>query len=253
MGIAMAVGVVAFVLLAATIQRIAGLGFGMILAPFLVVLIGAHEGVMLVNFLSIIAPVLVLPRIWDDIEWRKVLWLGIPAVLVMPAAAWVSVVSPAGPLYVVVAALVLFGLITSMLLSRISSAVDGDGRTAQILTGLGSGVGTVLGGVGGPAMTIYAVVSRWPVMRMVATLQPLWILISAFSFGIKWAFDDGQMPDMPWWAWAGCVVSIVLGIWVGEWIQRRVDDATVRKFVIALAILGSLLALGTGIRLLVGT
>ncbi|WP_237089902.1 TSUP family transporter [Nesterenkonia sp. PF2B19] len=104
MGIAMAVGVVAFVLLAATIQRIAGLGFGMILAPFLVVLIGAHEGVMLVNFLSIIAPVLVLPRIWDDIEWRKVLWLGIPAVLVMPAAAWVSVVSPAGPLYVVVAA-----------------------------------------------------------------------------------------------------------------------------------------------------
>ena len=105
----MAIAVVAFVLLAATIQRVAGLGFGMILAPFMVVLIGAHEGIMLVNFLSIIAPALVLPRIWNHIEWRKVLWLGIPAILIMPLSAWVSVMSEAGPLYVVVAGLVLFG------------------------------------------------------------------------------------------------------------------------------------------------
>lgn len=246
----MAIAVVAFVLLAATIQRVAGLGFGMILAPFMVVLIGAHEGIMLVNFLSIIAPALVLPRIWNHIEWRKVLWLGIPAILIMPLSAWVSVMSEAGPLYVVVAGLVLLGLLASVLLSRVDVAVDGASRTVQIITGLGSGAGTVLGGVGGPAVTIYAVLSRWPVVKMVATLQPMWIVMSACSFGTKWAFDDGQMPGMPWWAWAGSVVAIILGIYFGEWVQRRVDESTVRVLVVILAVLGSLLALGTGLRLL---
>ncbi|MCH8560647.1 sulfite exporter TauE/SafE family protein [Nesterenkonia sp. LB17] len=242
--------VVGLVLLAAVIQRLVGLGFGMVMAPFLVVLIGAHEGVMLVNFLSIFAPMLVLPRIWSDIEWRKVLWLGLPALAVMPAAAWISVNSSAGPLYVVVAALVIIGLITSMLLSRIT--FQADGATTRVIAGIGSGAGTVIAGVGGPAMTIYAVLSRWPIMSMIATLQPIWILLSLGSFGIKWSFDDGALPGLPWWAWAGSVVAIVLGIVIGEWLQRRIDEALVRRLVLILAFIGSIMALITGLRLMFG-
>lgn len=44
----------------------------------------------------------------------------------------------------------------------------------QIGAGVAIGLGPVLGGVGGPAATVYAVLSRWPALSMVATLQPLW-------------------------------------------------------------------------------
>ncbi|WP_010523863.1 TSUP family transporter [Nesterenkonia sp. F] len=250
MDIALTAGIVGFVLLAATVQRIAGMGFGMIMAPFMVVLLGAHEGVMLVNFISILAPVLVLPRVWRSIRWDKVLWISVPAVLAMAPSAWVSVNSPAGPLYVLVAALVLLGLASSVVLSRVATRVDGEGRAAQAVTGVGSGVGTVLGGVGGPAVTIYAVLSRWQVREMVATLQPVWILLSLCSFLIKLSLDDGQLPDMPLWGWGGAAVAIVAGILAGERIQRRVREQSVRRFVVLLASLGSVLALVTGVQLM---
>src|SRR5699024_10112726 len=91
--------------------------------------------------------------------------LSLPAVAVMPAAAWVSSISPPGPLYIVVALLVLASLVISVALVRVHTTVDG--RAAQVITGIGSGLGTVLGGVGGPAVTVYAVLSRWPVLPMV--------------------------------------------------------------------------------------
>lgn len=249
---AVGIGVIVLVLVCAMIQRVVGLGLGMIMAPFAVIMLGAHEGVMLVNFLGGVTPMMMLPRIWRDIEWRKVAWIGLAAVVIMPAAAWVSVISPAGPLYVVVAVLVLISVIVSMVLNRISAVVDGDSRTAQVITGIGAGAGTVLGGVGGPAVTVYAVLSRWPILKMVATLQPLWNLISSVSFFSKWAMDDGQMPDLGWWVWAASMVAIVAGLAVGEAIQHRVSEQAMRRFVIGLALLGSVLALITGVRQMIG-
>ncbi len=252
MGTAVGIGIVLLVLVCAMIQRVVGLGLGMIMAPFAVIMIGAHEGVMLVNFLGGATPLLMLPRIWRDIEWRKVAWIGLAAVAIMPAAAWVSVISPSGPLYVVVAVLVLISVIVSVVLNRIQAVVGDDSRTAQVLTGIGAGAGTVLGGVGGPAVTVYAVLSRWSILKMVATLQPLWILISFVSFFSKWAMDDGQMPDLAWWVWAACLVAIGAGLALGESVQHRVSEDAMRRFVIGLALLGSLLALFTGVRQMLG-
>jgi hypothetical protein len=250
MSIPLALSLLALVLIAAVIQRIAGLGLGMLFAPYATVLIGAHEGIMLANFLGALMPALVLPRIWADIEWRTLWWIALPAVAVMPGAAWLSSVSPPGPLYVVVALLVLASLLISVALVRVDTTVDGP--AAQVVTGIGSGLGTVLGGVGGPAVTVYAVLSRWRVTPMVATLQPLWIIISSVSFTAKLAWDDGQLPAMPWWIWAAMVAIVIASIFLGEAVQKRLREITVQRLVMVLGFLGALLALGTGIRLLVG-
>lgn len=245
----MALSLIGLVLVAAVIQRVAGLGLGMIFAPYAVVLIGAHEGIMLANFLGTLMPVLLLPRIWSQIEWHKVWWLSLPAVAVIPAAAWVSSISPPGPLYIVVALLVLASLVISVALVRVHTTVDG--RAAQVITGIGSGLGTVLGGVGGPAVTVYAVLSRWPVLPMVATMQPLWIIISSVSFASKWAWDDGQLPDMAWWVWLAIVVTVIVSIFLGEAVQKRLPERFIQRLVMGLGFLGALLALGIGVRLLV--
>lgn len=249
MSIALSVSLIVLVLIAAVIQRVAGLGLGMLFAPYAVVLIGAHEGIMLANFLGTLMPILLLPRIWSRIDWRTVAWIGLPAVAVMPAAAWVSSISPPGPLYLVVASLVLVSLAISVALARVERTVEG--RRAQVVTGIGSGLGTVLGGVGGPAVTVYAVLSRWPVLPMVATLQPLWILISSVSFATKWAWDDGQLPDMPVWVWLAIVAVVIVSIFLGEAVQKRLRERTIQRVVMAMGFLGALLALGTGVRLLV--
>ena len=248
MSLALSLTLIGLVLVCAVIQRVAGMGLGIVFAPYAVVLIGAHEGIMLANLLGGLVPVVMLPRIWSQIEWGTVLRLGLPAIAVMPAAAWLSSVSPPAPLYLVVASLVLLSLVISVLLARVDTTVDG--VPVQIWTGLGIGLGTVLGGVGGPAATVYAVLSRWPALSMVATLQPLWILVSLVSFGSKLAWDDGQLPDMPGWVWAAMLGSLVVAVGLGEMLQRRLGELGIHRLVIVLGFVGALLSLWTGVRLL---
>lgn len=248
MSLALSLTLIGLVLVCAVIQRVAGMGLGIVFAPYAVVLIGAHEGIMLANLLGGLVPVVMLPRIWSQIEWSTVLRLGLPAIAVMPAAAWLSSVSPPAPLYLVVASLVLLSLVISVLLARVDTTVDG--VPVQIGTGLGIGLGTVLGGVGGPAATVYAVLSRWPALSMVATLQPLWILVSLVSFGSKLAWDDGQLPDMPGWVWAAMLGSLVVAVGLGEMLQRRLGELGIHRLVIVLGFVGALLSLWTGVRLL---
>ena len=249
MSLTLVLTLIALVLVCAIIQRVAGMGLGIVFAPYAVVLIGAHEGIMLANFLGGLMPIVMLPRIWSQIEWRKVLWLGLPAIAVMPGAAWISTISPPAPLYLVVASLVLLSLVISVLLARVDTRVDG--RSAQVATGVGIGLGTVLGGVGGPAATVYAVLSRWPALPMVATLQPLWILVSWVSFGSKLAWDDGQLPELPWWVWVAMLAAVVVSVGVGELVQKRMRESGIHRLVIVLGFVGALLSLWTGLRLLV--
>ena len=239
--------VIAMTLVVAGIQRIVGFGFGMVMAPFMVLILSPHEGVMLVNFLSMIAPLLIMWQLRSHIEWDKFLWLAVPAVVTMPAAAWVAVHTPAGPLYIVVAIVVLVGLVLSAVISRVSSKVDG--RGVQTLTGIAAGAGTVLAGVGAPATTVYTVLSRWSLLKMIATLQPLWMMMSAAAFGMKWALDQGQLPGLPWWGWVGSTVAIFVGIIIGQWVQQRVTEGVVSRAVVGIAFLGALAALFTGLRM----
>ncbi len=235
-------GLVAF---AAVIQRITGLGFAMVTAPFLVVMLGPQDGVLLTNFLSIVAPILMLPSVWRQIEWRRALWICAAGMAVVPPFGWVAAHSPPGPLYIVVASLVLVGLSLSVVLSR--ARTISDSRTARVLAGVGAGAGTVTAGVGGPAMTVYSVLTRWNVIGFAATLQPVWIAMAASAMLTKWGFSEDGVPALPWWVWTGCAVMIVLGLWAGALLQKRIPHELVRRTVIGLAFLGALLALFTGI------
>lgn len=242
--------IVALVFATSGIQRVTGSGFGLILSPFVVLLIGAHEGVMLANFLSIFAPIFVMWRTWRLIEWRRLMWILLPALAVMPPAAWVSVHAPEGVLYVAVGSLVIFGITVSLVIHRVRLTLDGP--LVRTATGAAVGAGTVLAAVGAPATAIYTVLARWSIPVMIATVQPLWLVVSVVSFGTKWAIDDGQLPELPWWAWLGSVIAIVAGMYAGEWVQRHMNESRLRQAVTVIALLGGILALVMGIRALVG-
>ncbi|GAB3846814.1 sulfite exporter TauE/SafE family protein [Nesterenkonia populi] len=238
--------IIGLVVLASALQRVTGLGFAMVVSPFFVVMLGPHAGVMLTNVLGGAMPLMMLAAVWKDIEWRKIAWIVPPAVLVTPLFAWIAEQSHVGVLYVVVASLVILGLSAGIIASWVGKHPH-DGASARILAGAGAGAGTVLAGVGGPAMTIYAVLSRWDPRRMAATLQPLWVAISAGALISKLIFSGNHTPDLHWAVWLGCLLATLLGIWAGGRLSRRVAASAIRRLVIALAFLGAVMALVTGL------
>ena len=144
----LSLGVISAVLVSAVVQRVSGFGFGLVLAPPLVVLLGSHQGVMLANFLSIIAPLFIMPRVWRDIDWRRFRMLALPALLVIPIAAWFSTLTPPGFLDIIVALMIIVGLICTVHIASTTRQVDG--AVTVTLTGIGAGIGTAVAGVGAP-------------------------------------------------------------------------------------------------------
>ncbi|WP_022873527.1 sulfite exporter TauE/SafE family protein [Nesterenkonia alba] len=238
--------ILGLVIVSALLQRVTGLGFAMVTAPFLVVLIGPHGGVMLTNMLSVIAPLIMVFMVWEDIEWRRLLHIAPVAILVMPLCGWLAAMAPTGPLYMVVAGLVVFGLCTSLILSRNLPVVDG--VPTRVLTGVGCGAGVVFAGVGGPAMTIYLLLSRWDIRSFAATVQPLWLLLSVGGFLTKITFSGEEIPVFPWWFWVMCLAGILVGMWLGTAVRHRVSELLVRRVMIVLAIAGAVLAFITGVQ-----
>ncbi|ASN20010.1 TSUP family transporter [Arthrobacter sp. YN] len=71
--------VCAAVWLGAATQRITGLGFALVAALFLVLVIGPAEGVSLENAQSAALCLTVVATTWRSIQWRRVLTMFIPA------------------------------------------------------------------------------------------------------------------------------------------------------------------------------
>lgn len=240
-----ALAILVLVLLASVLQRITGMGAAMMMAPFLVVMLGPHGGVMLTNVLAGCISAVMLASVWRRIEWRRLTLLIPAAVLVMPLASWIAARSPGGPLYIIVSCLVLVGLTLAVFLSRLGRRADGP--AVRILTGVGAGAGTVLAGVGGPAMAFYQVLSGWDPRAFAASVQPVWITLSICGLGSKLLFSREEFPTLPWWGWLACLPLTLGGLRIGRRVGRRLSTRTASRIVVGIAVIGALLSLVTGI------
>ncbi|MCG2624434.1 hypothetical protein LVY72_21325 [Arthrobacter sp. I2-34] len=68
------------VFIGAIAQRIAGLGFALLISPFLVILLGAHGGALMANVCGLVSSLLIMFRVWRDLDWNMYRWLAVPAV-----------------------------------------------------------------------------------------------------------------------------------------------------------------------------
>ncbi len=233
------------VLVGAVAQRIAGLGFSLLVAPFLVVLLGAHEGVVVVLVCGLVSSALIMLRVWADVDWRTLAWLGVPAAIATVPASFLALWLPPAPLAIVVSLLVLLALAISMSMQRTTVVVRGWVPTT--VAGVASGATTALAGVGAPAVTAYAMLSRWPQRSFAATLQPFFVLLNIVALVVKFWIDPGQSPSFGAWLWALIAALIVIGIVIGERCQRYVRDHHARTAVVVLAFTGAVTALAKGI------
>lgn len=219
-------------------QRVTGLGFALVAAPFLVLLIGPLQGVLLANALSLATNLVVLVPTWRDVEVRRGLLLAVPALAAVMPGAWAVRSLPPPVLAVAVGLVVLVALIVVLFSTR--SRVF-RGRTGAVGAGAMSGFMNVTAGVGGPALTLYAVSTRWEHRAFVATAQFYFALVNAGSLAAK------GWPDLSTGTWVVAAAALVCGVLAGQRLAVLVPPEQARRLVLALAFLGSSAAVVQGL------
>lgn len=237
--------VLASVLVGAVAQRIAGLGFALLIAPFLVLILGPHAGVLLVNLCAVVSSSIIMSRVWRDIDWSMFRWLVIPSLFGSVPGSFLAVAVPSAPLSVIVGSIVLVALTLSLVLQRSDVVVRGN--TPKVVAGFTAGITNSMAGVGGPSVSAYALLSRWPQRPFAATLQPFFVCIGSVTLVTKLLLDPTQAPSLAPWMWAAIGLAIVAGIFTGEKLSRFVRDDQARLFVVVIAFVGAGLAVLKGI------
>lgn len=226
-------------------QRVAGIGFGLLLAPFLIVALGPYPGVVVTNVCGALAAGLVIRHVWQRIDWKMYVSLAVPAAAGVLLGTYAASVLPVGPLEIGVGVFMLAALTSSLLLNRTDMVLRGESPKAA--AGLLAGVSNSMAGAGVPAVSAYAVLARWPQASFMATMQPFLATLSIATIVVHALLDPGEWPQLAWWIWVALCVLTVAGLRTGSLLAPHVREDTARRVVIVLAYLGAVSALVKGI------
>jgi uncharacterized protein len=225
-------------------QRLAGLGFGLIVSPALVVLLGPFDGVMIINLCGAASSLLILSRVWRQVEWKRYFGLAVAALAGVLPGAWLASNAPAAPLEVCIGVLLIIALLGSQGLTR--SSWRASGPVPMVALGFSSGLMNAAAGVGGPAITAYAIATRWEQKSFSATLQPYFVTTGLTSLVSKYVISGGHVPGLDGWQWLSILAAMVTGIIAGDLLSGKVRPASVRRIVVAIAYLGAVSTLTKG-------
>jgi uncharacterized membrane protein YfcA len=225
-------------------QRLAGLGFGLLVSPVLVVLLGPFDGVMIINLCGATSSLLILSRVWRHVHWRRYFGLALAAVAGVLPGAWLASNVPEAPLEICIGVLLIIALLASQRLTR--SAWHASGPVPLVSLGFSSGLMNAAAGVGGPAITAYAIATRWEQKSFSATLQPYFVTTGLTSLVSKYVLSGGHVPALEGWQWLGILAAMITGIVAGDLLTGRVRPGAVRRIVVAIAYLGAVSTLAKG-------
>ncbi|WP_422935157.1 TSUP family transporter [Sinomonas sp. P47F7] len=229
--------------LGASTQRISGVGFALVASPFLVALLGPFDGVLLVNVLGTVTALLVFVQVFRMVEYRRVLLMLGPAVLAVVPGSWVATHAPSAVLSVLIGGMVIAALAVSLTLKQLAPL---QGRLGAAAAGFVSGFMNVTAGVGGPAVTAYALATRWRHAAFAASAQ-----LYFFGVGLASLLAKHSLPQLDGPQWLACSIALAGGIILGNWLGPKIPTRASRAAVIVLAFTGAVLILVEGVVALV--
>lgn len=215
---------------AAAVQRVAGVGFALIVSPTLVLLQGP-DGIVLSNLLGAVVCGVVLVSVWRDVDGRRALLLAPAGLLGVLPGVYLSRLLAPGPLQVTIGLIILMGL-AGALASRRLRLSPTTGTT--LASGLGSGFMTASAGVGGPALTFYAITTRWEQRAFAATVQISFMSQATLALAFKgFAPLPGVAPLL------GFLAAMGAGTWLGRAVAGRVPAQGARTAAVVIALAGA--------------
>lgn len=226
-------------------QRISGMGLGLIAGPVLAVTMGPVEGILVVNVLAFFNAAATTATVREYVDWRK--FAVIASVLVVGAV-------PAALLVREVSGSLLQALVGGLLLIALAVTTFGkkyipraEGTVPAVVAGIAGGFMNTLAGIAGPAITVYAQASRWPQQAFAATLQPIFMVAGALSFITKILSGAGSLTDTDWLIWPVGLLGMAIGLWVGVRLSEKVSRPRARNIALVLASAGGVTALARGV------
>jgi hypothetical protein len=216
-------------------QALTGFGFSLVSAPFLVAAYRAPTGVQLNLVLALAVNLAVLVREHRHVDRRAAGLLLAPALVAVLPAAYAARRVSSGPLTVAAGGVCLLAVAT---LARGSRFRRGSGRTGTAVAGFVSGAMNVVAGISGPPVVLFALGARWPPERARPTLQLFFLglnLVTLASIG----WPDRFPPVL--------AVGFAAGVLAVAGLGGRPSTAAVRTATLAMAAVGSVLAILRGV------
>ncbi|GAB3709675.1 TSUP family transporter [Mariniluteicoccus flavus] len=233
----------------ALLQRLSGTGVGLVVAPTLSVLLGPTTGVLVTNATTTVSGFLIMLTVLQHVEWRRFAWIIAAAAPGAVAGAYLVHALPVAWLQVVIGAVVLLALATSLALPDLPTV---RGRAPIVVAGAIGGLFNTTAGVAAPAMVIYARLARWDQRAFAATLQPTFMSMGAMSVVLKTAMSPTGLAGLPpWWGLPIVVALVLAGVGLGTLAARRVTSHHARTLALVLAGIGGAVVLGKGLWALV--
>lgn len=240
--------VVVAVIAGAALQRATGMGFALLAAPFIVLAQGPVSGIAVVNLCGSVTAAIILLRTWRAVQWRRYFVMVAAALVGIVPALWVTDIVPAPLLEVGVGVLVIAGL-TAMLLLRGRGA--NPSWTGLAAAGATSGFMNTTAGVGGPAMSVYAVLTGWDQRAFAATLQPYFLTISSVGLLARAFITPDAFPDVPTVLWIAIGVACVVGLLLGEVVARHLSRSSAITLLVTVSYVGGAVTILRGVLSLV--
>jgi uncharacterized protein len=226
------------VLVGASVQRLAGIGFALVGAPALVLLLGPADGVVLANCGSCAISAVGLAGSWRQVRLTAMLPLVVAAACTVPAGSWTAARLPEPELLAGMGVLVSAAVLLVMRGTRVPAL---RGVKGAVAAGAASGFMNSSAGVGGPAVSLYAVNEDWTVREFVPNAQFYGVLVNALSIAAN------GMPHLTPPAWLLAAAGVAAGAVIGTALAERVPERRARLVVLLLALGGGLTTLGKGL------
>ncbi|WP_431676307.1 TSUP family transporter [Kitasatospora sp. KL5] len=226
------------VLVGSSVQRMAGIGFALVSAPVLVLLLAPATGVALANCAAGVISLIGLATAWRGVRLGAMLPLVLAAAVTVPLGAWVAARLPEPTLLVGMGALVTAAVLLVLLGTRVPAL---GGRGGAFAAGAASGFMNASAGVGGPAISLYAVNAGWTVREFVPNAQFYGVLVNVFSVSVK------GLPQLSGPAWALAGAGVVAGTAVGAVLAARTPERPARRIVLLLALAGGVVTAVKGL------
>lgn len=238
--------ILASVLVGAILQRTSGIGFAIVVAPFVVLALGPAQGIVLVQMCGATSALLVLVHVLRDVDWGMY-WRLLPGTMVGIGTGVLVGRSMSEPVAQLIAG-------CAMLLALLASALTGRARLIQpstgltVATGATAGLMTTVAGIGGVALTAYQQLTRWDLKMFVATLQPYFCTMSMATVVARVAVDTSAWPALEPVVWLGVAGCLGAGIWIGGLLVHRLPARVGLRLVSLLALVGALLTVIDALR-----
>lgn len=232
------------VALGSGLQRVAGMGLGLIAAPVLAIAMGPIQGVMVVNLLAMVNAALTAYTVRKHIDWKRCFYIGSVFVVGSIAGAMLIKAVSNAVLLILFGTLILIALFMVSLLK--GKMPEPRGKLPLIVTGIIGGFTNTLAAVAGPVITVYAQAAKWDHRSFAATLQPLFVISGGTSFLVKSFMGAGGLGDTSPWVWPVGLLGMFIGIFLGTKLSKVISRAKAHKLALFLASAGGISALVRG-------